>query len=122
MHIRGMSDNTFRREKHMATSTTQLANATEVQHAYAEVNWTQYDGERVIGSKGGAVYLALNGQLCWIPDPTTYNNLFKDWNGIVVNDYLINNMPHGATLTSGAVLAQATGTAPVYLATNNMKM
>lgn len=85
-----------------------------------EVNWGQYDGERVVASNGGAIYLVKNGQLQWIPDPTTYNNLFVSWNGVVVSDYLIQNIPHGPALTAGAILAKGSSDT-VYLITNNQK-
>ncbi|SFI44104.1 hypothetical protein SAMN04515618_12434 [Collimonas sp. OK307] len=96
-----------------------IASENQVKDAL-EVNWAQYDGERVIASNGGAIYLVKNGQLQWIPDPTTYNNLFVSWNGVVVSDYLINNIPHGPTLTTGAILAKGSS-ATVYLITNNQK-
>jgi hypothetical protein len=96
-----------------------IASENQVKDAL-EVNWAQYDGERVIASNGGAIYLVKNGQLQWIPDPTTYNNLFVSWNGVVVSDYLINNIPHGPALTTGAILAKG-NSATVYLITNNQK-
>jgi hypothetical protein len=106
----------------MAQGTSSPANASEVQRAYETAgDWTKYDGERVKGSNSAPVYLILHGQLRWIPDPTTYNNLFKDWNGISINDYLVDNVPAGATLTSGAVLAKGSA-APIYLVTNGQKL
>jgi hypothetical protein len=106
----------------MSTSTNSIANAAEVESAYQGIDWKKYDGERVKGSNSAPIYLMLNGELRWIPDPTTYNNLFKDWNGVNVNDYLVDNAPHGAALTSGAVLAIGLGTAPIYLVTNGQKL
>ncbi|SFB26223.1 hypothetical protein SAMN04515620_13231 [Collimonas sp. OK607] len=96
-----------------------IASENQVKDAL-EVNWAQYDGERVIASNGGAIYLVKNGQLQWIPDPATYNNLFVSWNGVVVSDYLINSIPHGPALATGAILAKG-GSATVYLITNNQK-
>ena len=107
----------------MAVSTTSTpASATDVQRAYESAgDWTKYDGERVKGSNSAPYYLIVLGQLRWIPDPTTYNNLFKDWNGVMVNDYLVDNVPLGLALTSGAVLAKGSG-APEYLVTNGQKL
>jgi hypothetical protein len=106
----------------MAVGTSTPANANDVQRAYETAgDWTRYDGERVKGSNSAPVYLILHGQLRWIPDPTTYNNLFKDWNGIGVNDYLVDNVPVGLPLTSGAVLAKGSGAA-IYVITNGQKL
>ncbi len=55
----------------------------------------------------------------WIPDPTTYNNLFRDWAGIVI-DIDINEIPEASPLTSTAVLVKS-NTAPVYLVSNGMR-
>ena len=98
------------------------ASESDIQAALeAAVVWNKYDGERVKGSNGAAIYLVLNGQLCWIPDPTTYNNLFSSWNGVVVSDYLVDNIPQGQQLTSGALLVKSPSGAPVYLLTNGKK-
>lgn len=85
------------------------------------VNWSKYDGERVKGSNSDPIYLVLNGQLSWIPDSTTYNNLFANWNNVVVSDYLVDNIPRGPALSVGAVLAKGAASAPVYLITNGKK-
>jgi len=106
----------------MAAGSSTAANASDVQRAYESAgDWTRYDGERVKGSNSAPVYLILHGQLRWIPDPITYNNLFKDWNGIGVNDYLVDNVPRGVPLTSGAVLAKGSGPA-IYVVTNGQKL
>ena len=63
----------------------------------------------------------MNDLLQWIPDPATYNNLFSTWNGVVVSDYLVDNVPAGPALTSGAVLAKGNSSAPEYLITNGYK-
>ena len=67
------------------------------------------------------VYLILQGRLCLIPDPTTYTNLFTDWNGVEVNDYLVNNMPRSNEISSGAVLARGSD-GLVYLVMQGQKM
>src|ERR1700675_1641731 len=60
------------------------------------------------------------GFLRWIPDPVTYNNLFRDWNSIVVDIDLV-NIAVGPALTSGAVLARGSSEAAVYLISNGTK-
>ena len=60
------------------------------------------------------IYLVDQGVRRLIPDPTTYNNLFRDWNGIV-QDPLILDIPEGRPVVSGSVLARVVGTEPVYL-------
>ncbi len=50
----------------------------------------------------------------WIPNPATYNNLFRDWNGIR-EDTGVGDIPVGAPITDGAVLVRGLGTAPIYL-------
>ena len=65
------------------------------------VDWKQYDGLRVTSHTSGAVYLVMWGQLHWIPDPATFNSVFKDWNGIVNSDYIVDNMPKALSLAPG---------------------
>jgi hypothetical protein len=61
-----------------------------------------------------------DGYRRWIPNPETYNNLFRDWNG-VVTDINIDQIALGSPLTDGAVLARAVNSAPVYIVSNGMK-
>lgn len=103
------------------TQTRNPAAVSEGQAKEAFVDWRKYDGERVVSSTGGAIYLILNGQLRWIPDPTTYNNLFTTWNGVIQDDYLVDNVPMGPPLSSGALLARGAATDPQYLVTNGQK-
>jgi len=67
------------------------------------------------------VYLVLNGFRCWIPDPTTYGNLFVP-GAAIVHDINIGVVSEGPALSSGAVLLQGSGSPQVYLITNGMKM
>jgi hypothetical protein len=67
------------------------------------------------------VYLVLNGFRCWIPDPQTFQNLFVP-TATVFQDINIGVVSEGPALTTGAVLAQAAGSAPVYLVSNGVKM
>ena len=78
-------------------------------------------GLRLITPNNPAIYLVDPlGFLRWIPDPATYNNLFRDWNGIVTDVDLI-NIAQGGPLSSGALLAQGIGTFEVYLVSNAAK-
>ena len=66
--------------------------------------------------------MVRSGYLRWIPDPTTYNNLFRDWNGIVNDPNVVKTIALGSDLiTSGAYLAQSPTTFKVYLMTNGTK-
>jgi hypothetical protein len=78
------------------------------------------NGVRLKGPASPAIYVVIDGYRRWIPDPATYNNLFRDWNGIIV----VSNLPDIAEaepLSSGAVLARPAGMAPVYLVSNGVK-
>ena len=107
-----------------ASTRSQARNPIAVSEGQAKesfVDWTKYDGERVVSSTGGAIYLVMNGQLRWIPDVATYNDLFTTWNGINQDDYLVDNVPMGTPLSSGALLARGAASAPQYLVTNGQK-
>ncbi len=68
-----------------------------------------------------AIYLIDdNGTRRWIPDPDTYNNLFRDWNGII-EDIDTPEIDQGPQISQGAHLAQAPGQAAVYLIDNGQK-
>jgi hypothetical protein len=67
------------------------------------------------------VYLVLNSFRCWIPDPTTYQNLFVP-GATVVPDINIGVVSEGPAITSGAVLLQGSASPQVYLITNGVKM
>ena len=56
----------------------------------------------------------------WIPNPATYDALFRDWGG-VVSDLGTNQISARPALDNGAFLARAPGTAPVYLISNGVK-
>jgi hypothetical protein len=55
-----------------------------------------------------------------VPDPATYNNLFRDWSGIIV-DINIPDIALADPLSPGAVLARAADTPHVYLVSNGIK-
>ncbi|MGW1200162.1 hypothetical protein ACWD4B_30640 [Streptomyces sp. NPDC002536] len=78
------------------------------------------NGLRIKAVNGPAIYLVLDGRRHWIPDPATYNRLFRDWNGIVsVLD--IGNITEGSALTNGAFLGKASNRPEVYLFSNGVK-
>ena len=80
----------------------------------------EYNGKRITTDPKideGRVYLVLDGVRCWIPNPDTYNNLFRDWNGIEqVLD--ITDIDRGPDILDGAMLVNQlhgpVGT-PLYL-------
>ena len=49
-----------------------------------------------------------------IPNPTTYNNLFRNWSGIVA-DVDANEIANGPGLDDGAVLLKGSATPSVYI-------
>jgi hypothetical protein len=79
-------------------------------------------GARIQQSGAPALYLVdVDGTLHHVPDPTTYNNLFRDWNGIQQLSN-ISGITVGQELSSGAHLAIAQETlVKVYLIDNNSK-
>ncbi|MEV4443177.1 hypothetical protein AB0K09_30070 [Streptomyces sp. NPDC049577] len=80
----------------------------------------ELNGMRVKPVNGPAVYLVLDGRRRWIPNPATYNNLFRDWNGIqsVID---IGSIPDGGALSDGAFLGKAPNAPEVYLISNGVK-
>jgi len=78
------------------------------------------DGLRLQLPGDPAIYLMDAGKKRHIPNPPTYNNLFRDWNG-VVPDPDLNSIDTGTEISNGAVLAQAFGDAAVYLIDGGQK-
>ena len=68
-----------------------------------------------------AIWLILNGVRRHIPNPATYDNLFRNWSGIV-QDINANEIDDGGPISNGARLARPANEAPVYLITNDVKM
>ncbi|PSJ26899.1 hypothetical protein B7P34_20475 [Streptosporangium nondiastaticum] len=89
--------------------------AAELRGRHPELN-----GARVKGVNSPAIYLILDGKRRWIPNPATYNNLFRDWNGIqsVVD---IGAIDDGGQLSDGAILAKSPSGPAVYLVSNGIK-
>jgi hypothetical protein len=79
------------------------------------------DGLRVAIPGDAKVYLIMDGGYRrLIPNPPTYNNLFRSWNGII-SDIGVGLIPELPPLSNLAVLVRAAGTAPVYLVSNGRK-
>lgn len=77
-------------------------------------------GLRLTPLTGGPIYLVNpEGLLQWIPNPNTYNNLFKDWNGVYRVDTA--TLPIGTALSDGAVLAKGNASNAVYIVSNGKK-
>ena len=108
--------------KDLATSTKEtLANAVGTsQVGVTPEPMPQLNGLLLQLPGAAPVYLVLNGYRCWIPDSTTYNNLFVS-GATIVQDINIGVVSEGAALSSGAVLAQASGSPTVYLVSNGEK-
>ncbi|PQO35827.1 hypothetical protein C5Y96_09265 [Blastopirellula marina] len=60
------------------------------------------------------IYLIDEGKKRHIPDPPTYNSLFRSWEGIV-EDLDVNDIETGTTITPGSVIATGDATPHVYL-------
>jgi hypothetical protein len=67
-----------------------------------------------------AIYLIDRGKRRHIPNPETYNNLFRNWDG-VVPDVDLTEILEDAPLTNGAALIQGQGRAEVYLTDQGKK-
>jgi hypothetical protein len=78
------------------------------------------DGRRVVEPASGAIYVMLGGALRHIPDPATYNNLFRDWKGIGALGNLGGQRVEPA-LSNGAHLANGTPDGRVFLVSNGVK-
>ena len=78
------------------------------------------NGFRVKSPASPAIYLIDRGYRRWIPNPATYNNLFRSWGGIIV-DINIDEIPLASSISNGAILARPIGQAPVYLVDRGRK-
>jgi hypothetical protein len=98
-----------------------MALALGVNPAEAPIPRPDLSGARLKSPTNPDVYLVdPEGYLRLIPDPDTYNNLFRDWNGITESTDL-NEIARGSDITDGAVLAKASNSDPVYLISNGIK-
>jgi molybdate-binding protein len=79
------------------------------------------NGHRVKHPSAPQVYLIDSGRRRWIPNPATYNNLFRDWDGIIVDANLVNSVDAWDDIADGALLARAEGTGEVFFIDNRVK-
>lgn len=117
----------------MSTDTLELVSANEIQQITAPVELVagispeslgvprpDLAGARLMPLVGPAIYLVNpEGYLQWIPNPATYNNLFRDWNGVQRTD--IAGISAGPALSDGALLAKGSLSAAVYIISNGLK-
>jgi hypothetical protein len=66
------------------------------------------------------IYLIDEGCKRHIPNPPTFDNLFRNWDGIV-QDLNVNDILSGPPIPDGAVLLQAKGAAEVWLIDGHVK-
>jgi hypothetical protein len=89
-------------------------NAATLSHGGARPD---LNGERVKAPGRPEIYLIDRGRRRWIPDPQTYGNLFRDWQGIHESrSYL--DIPTSTPISHGAYLAKDDGSPAVYLVDN----
>ena len=91
--------------------------------AFTQEQASQLDGQRVVflgDVDRGAVYLVDRGTRRHIPDPDTYNSLFRSWDGIY-QAIDPDSIPVGAPLTSGAVLMKGESSDTVFLVESGKK-
>jgi hypothetical protein len=80
------------------------------------------DGLRVKTPNSGAVYLIMDqGYRRYIPNPATYGQLFRNWDGIIT-DIDVGLIPELPALSNLAVLARpSVGEGRIYLVSNGRK-
>jgi len=84
----------------------------------AGINYSQFDGMRVKTPNDPKIYLVDQGKRRWIPNPPTFNNLFRNWDVYVGIDIM--SIPEGKQITDGAFLSKGSGP-EVYLIDNGVK-
>jgi hypothetical protein len=78
------------------------------------------NGFRLKSPASPYIYLIDEGHRRCIPDPETYNNLFRDWGGIIVDINVIEIL-EGPPISHGAILSKPYNTGPVYLVDKGVK-
>ena len=87
-----------------------------------------YTGYRVKADRGPdneKIYLVMFGLRHWIWGESTYNNLFRDWSGVLrfpTTDALREVIPETVSLTPGACLAKSSDSDPIYLINENRRL
>jgi len=84
------------------------------------MNHPELNGQRITGPGNSAIYIVMDGQRRHIPDPWTFNRLFKDWSTVEVVD--IANIDEGPPISEGALLAKDPGTSPVWFVDHSQKL
>lgn len=72
------------------------------------------NGLRLILPGTAPVYLVDMGEKRWIPNPQVYNQLFRDWNGII-QDIDILEITTGTTIPVTAILFRCFNSPKVFL-------
>ncbi len=79
----------------------------------------EFNGLRVKSTTSDYIFLVDKGYKRLIPNGETYNNLFKDWNGVKLFELSI--LPTARNISENAILARSLGYAEVYLIEQGMK-
>ena len=76
---------------------------------------TDLNGFRVKKTtKHPAIYLIDEGRKRWIPNPTVYDLLFRDWGGIIL-EIDIDKIPTGSAIPQDAILIRFGSKPAIYL-------
>lgn len=75
---------------------------------------TDLNGVRIKSPSDSRIYLVDNGVLRHIPNPETYNNLFRNWDNIVIDPH-IDQISMGHPISNGAILAKSATYDNVFL-------
>ncbi len=79
----------------------------------------EYNGFRIKKPGDPRIWLVDRGQKRHIPNPTTFNNLFRNWSYREVLD--VDAIQTGSPISDGAVLGRATGEPAVFLIDQGIK-
>ncbi len=80
------------------------------------------NGTCIRTNETAAVYLMENGKRRWVPNPATYDNLFRNWDSIKdLPAVEVDGLPVGDPLSDGAILARAGSDHAIYLVSNGEK-
>jgi len=89
-------------------------------------NW--FNGSCIRASDQVNIYLVMKGEKRYIPNTSTYNNIFKDVSNVLdggkygpIWNKVVDSIPKGEDITNGAILIKADNSNPIYLLTNNKK-
>ena len=80
----------------------------------------ELNGKRIKTVDSPAIYLVIDGYRRGIPNPSTYNNLFRDWNNILIS-FDITSIPVAPSISSGALLVKSSDSNKVFLLSDGQK-